>query len=421
MQRGFAIWLSGLMLVGPGCGRDQRDRPTARQVSSIAEASCVYLERCYPRVLELFDGGGDYDACVAVAECGRFSSQGLDQERCARELSTGCPYELSSPFQRSADPPFNIDLPGDSACVHRLDRPQVETAEEGQPCFDLAQPRCQAGLVCRYDSPIRAVEGGICGTCVPRVNRGEACEDSSWICADDLSCYEGVCQTFEETFGTCSESNACYPDAECIDGSCRRVPTHARGTRHGTACHPSSGDCGPDLSLRCFDQTCAVLGARGEPCEFGDLLPQCQYGLTCEAPEGFEPTPDLELSDWPHGTCEPARCTGDSSCTGVDCGAGQYCGGGKCLEYSLEGEPQGGRSCEPGTYANYSDDLCEPLRQNGEPCGGGHQCESQNCAPRLDSACEILSYQVRCPGPPSGTLWGTCSPLPEPDDCTALE
>ncbi|HSC88233.1 MAG TPA: Dickkopf N-terminal cysteine-rich domain-containing protein [Polyangiaceae bacterium] len=195
------------------------------------------------------------------------------------------------------------------------------------------------------------------GTCTPLGDVGDVCVGSN-DCADELSCYAGLC-TEEVVVGV---GEPCLPE-RCDDTS---------------TC---------DLDQTLLDFVCVPLAPQGQTCG-SDL--DCLGELNC-----LETEPDVS-------TCEPLQerggvCTWDSDC--VD--------GLACIEAKCGDQPALGEECNSYLFGGHncaepnicSDGVCKAPRQWGETCDGTGEvcaegiCENGTCAQRRENGevCELSS------------------------------
>ncbi|MFT3695132.1 MAG: hypothetical protein QM831_18490 [Kofleriaceae bacterium] len=202
-------------------------------------------------------------------------------------------------------------------------------------------------------------------------------------CNANIECRSGICS---DCVG--SSSTACC-SGTCVDG-----PAPPTSYLPGQACdtlHPCALGTHCDLTVN----TCQPLVGSGQHCS---QTSDCAYGLQC----------DFESS-----TCNAAPLRDQPCSASGRCGEeGTYCHAGEdiCRSVKLLGEacdsqnpcasplytcastgkcallPPNGTGCfgSCGEFQSYCDSasMCEPARENGEPCDGdGIECISQSCDP----------------------------------------
>jgi len=160
-------------------------------------------------------------------------------------------------------------------------------------------------------------------------------------------------------------------------------------------------NCAAGLGCSREEQVCLqVCGDLPQGIECDQLGSSCAEGLACTSHGiGFPPPP----------TCETAAGEGEECnvAYGPSCDAGLKCGAGTCVPYPEPGEPCVDGWCLLSLFCN-EQDLCEPPRANGEPCGSFRECESGYCA---DEVCtEQVGEGAPCPDSTACAEGLVCNP-----------
>ena len=201
-----------------------------------------------------------------------------------------------------------------------------------------------------------------CGGCGLECEAGNVCYSSE--CA--LSCPAGLEQCGQLTcFNTSTDTNncgACGNTCEaghlCYGGDCI------------LSCPPNLDQCG---QLTCFDTSTDAdnCGACGTTCETGHLCYMGECLVSC--PPG--------LDQCGHQTClNLASDVDNCGACGLECRAGEVCRLGECVLSCPSDLQQCGQTC-CGLTEVCVKDICAPRCDEGEVCGSGMVCNSDNkCA-----------------------------------------
>ncbi len=316
-------------------------------------------------------------AALVVAGCGagessgeaaaRFCRRGLESlARQSARCEAWAPAYLESWL---ADVPANCDIfrPSVDAGRESFDPVRAATCLEAMEeaasscpftmpaaCLHVLTSQVPMGGACRYSSDCTA---GVCelppacqvtalGRCVASNGSGDTCDAmvpafSPTPCGADQECeWDGdryACMVPPTPVG---EGDPCGVGAPCGAELYCRPPPAGTVTESGT-CAPRAGlgdpcrltfECSRDLT--CGPQrVCARFVGQGASC--ADPTTACGEGLFCD-----------------EGTCAPVPGLG-ASCVRA----------GRCLE----------------GWCSTTDDLCHPLKAEGEPCGSWTECDSYDC------------------------------------------
>jgi hypothetical protein len=198
-------------------------------------AACTTENHCEPELTCLADAAG-------ASQCVKTAAEG---EPCSK--SVPC---RGYTFCSGRDPQVPEDT---GVCIDRAD---LHTAKQGEPCEAIREPMCEAGLVCTT-----RVEAGITvGSCQPRVASGSACTFSTPDACPD----QEYCRITSET------------GVKPATGSCKPRPGLGEECRYGSFYVAPCGEsqfCNLDTTL------CAESKHLDEPCS---LDAEC-YSDRCSA------------------------------------------------------------------------------------------------------------------------------------------
>jgi hypothetical protein len=203
---------------------------------------------------------------------------------------------------------------------------------------------------------IACVDTHMCegGTCLPRLDSGDACVNDA-RCAAGLVCGEdAVCGAPGPAGTTCQRSEQCGAGLACIAGAC------AAAAPIGAECRLD--ECGGEAYCEVGDtRVCQPLGRDGEVCNFNDT--DCEAGLICD------------YMRQPLARCAPIPVIGEACPTGR-CVEGAVCAQ---PEQTCVKAPELGEPCNPDLMVPCATGLgcasdsrtCVAAGAEGEACVGG--------------------------------------------------
>jgi len=282
---------------------------------------------------------------------------------------------LVKPKQVAGDP-CNAALapsPNDIECVVGTTCVLAGGPDNPSATIDTCVTRGVAGAVCTSDT--KCDYGFYCdttgtGKCTAKAGPGEACSYK-----DEVNPVAG------DLIKKCKDLLTCNPVTKtcvefCKTGSLCTGPTDDFSCPTGQSCIPISVGTTNTLA------NCAASGPTNTKC---DSAEDCGSGYFC-------------VPGTPFGTCK-AVIPANEACTGIkgECGPGLYCNGTNCVTYkatatactpatgsitSTECDPTSSIGCvyKWNTTTSAAEYLCSAvLLDNGERCGGKHDCKSGKC------------------------------------------
>ncbi|HVR61141.1 MAG TPA: hypothetical protein VMU50_04540 [Polyangia bacterium] len=244
-----------------------------------------------------------------------------------------------------------------------------------QSCTDAVQTpaaRCDGAGNCR-DSPILLCAPYACGS-------DGACRSS---CSSDGDCVNPPCVAGScgvHVMAVCASNDECT-SGFCVDGVC--CDAACAGPCRSCRLVGKEGTCSPvpagilDPRGICVDQGAATCGSNG----------RCDGLGACE-------------SYRPGTACSAARCVGDQLTTDGFCSDRGACVAAveSCAPFGCRTDvprchsscPGGDTICVQGAYCS-GDEVCQPQKPGGAPCGSDHECLSHVCAPAGDGGVSSCS------------------------------
>jgi len=197
---------------------------------------------------------------------------------------------------------------------------------------------------------------------------GVGCNGGRGMCSPyDATCSASVPALGQACEGVCTDGAVCGAGGTCVAGEAGDDCETARDCRIPLAC----------VAGRCAD----ALGEDAACAEDTACFPGLTCGATdtCEAVE--EPcTDELTCGDNAICTatsarlCEPVGEDGDPCGAHDDCGAASWCDADTCAPRPGENQPcASGVFCAPGLACDAQASLCAPVPQDGEPCALSEQ------------------------------------------------
>lgn len=275
-----------------------------------------------------------------------------------------------------------------------------------QPLGNLDEP-CTRNADCRGPLFCRVQAGTATGRCTAYGSLGSNCDTVDLLCAPDLLCSSGVCESRLSPGMPCGSTPECEAEAWCHltpsdGGVClARVDAGApcaddTECTGGTLCQTQTGLCaqadGLSAHAPCsLRQSCAAglwcVGASAT------VLGTCEVprspGQACSASADCEPHLACNPVDAGVRACGPRRDDGASCERTRDCLALSWCTGGTCASL-----PMPGSSCDHGPclfgvcQAADAGATCTGMGVQGQSCSQDVECGSGHCgAGRCLAAC----------------------------------
>lgn len=302
--------------------------------------------------INVCDGAGackvaDGQPCSTGDDCG--GGQCFDGVCCSSSCAATC---------------MSCALPGHAGTCWPVPAAQAD-ADAASPCA-APENTCDGSGLCKKTDGQSCGGGGDClnGNCVEGVCCDTACDGACDVCFT----------------GKCAVADPSYPgNPSCLPAVCNGIDTSCP-----TTCASDAGCAGGYYCAA--DTTCQQKKAKGDPCSvvagfdcFESGCAVCATGfcadhVCCDAAcDGPCDVCEISLGATEDGQCEilAAGSSGSPSCDPHVCdGFGPSC------PTSCAGDDE----CAPSSYCALPDGVCQPDRDEGEPCASGSQCNSGFCA-----------------------------------------